>query len=156
MIRSIRRLTGGGLLGAEGGASTAEFAIAVPAFLLFLLGIIEVARGCWTVNVLQNAVAQAARYATLSNGNKPTAAGCDSTSVATYQTAVQDYLDSVLNATIPSATPAVSSPACPIGGFPTVTLTISATYTYNFILGTLIPATAITVQQQQIVTTPLS
>lgn len=151
VIRSLRKL-----VHRSDGASTVEFAVAVPAFLLFLLGIIEVARGCWTVNALQNAVAQAARYATLNNGNRPSASGCTSTTAASYQTAVQNYLESVLNATLPSAAPDVDIGSCPTGGFPTLTLTITATYTYNFVLGALIPVTPITVQQQEILTTPLT
>lgn len=140
---------------ARGGASTVEFAIAVPAFLLLLVGMTEVARGCWTVNALHNAVAHAARYAQLTTSSKPTASACDD-EVDDYQTNVRDYLEAELNAVLPTAIPAVTLPACPTGGLPTLTITISATYTYQFLISAVMPLSPITVQQQTIVTTPLT
>ena len=63
------------------GTAVIEFALTVPALLLFLLGIIESGRALWTGSVLQFASEQAGRYA-LAN---PTASDAQITSVATGQ-----------------------------------------------------------------------
>jgi Flp pilus assembly protein TadG len=155
MNRVFGRIWRSRLLGAQGGASTVEFAIAVPAFLLLLVGMTEVARGCWTVNALHNAVAHTARYAQLSSSSKPTATGCDD-EVDDYRTNVRDYLEAELDAVLPTALPVVTLPTCPTGGLPTLTVTISATYTYQFLISAVMPLSPITVQQRATVTTPLT
>lgn len=47
----------------EVGATAAEFALVLPAALLFLLGIIDVGRYAWAINRLEKAVQVGARYA---------------------------------------------------------------------------------------------
>ncbi|MGC1304455.1 MAG: TadE/TadG family type IV pilus assembly protein [Caulobacteraceae bacterium] len=48
-------------LAAEGGATAAEFAIILPAFLLVIFGSMEFGRYLWTANVLQQTAIQTAR-----------------------------------------------------------------------------------------------
>jgi hypothetical protein len=149
MIGERRRRVAHRFLRRDDGAIAAEFAIAVPMFLIFLIGILEVARGCWTVNTLQNAVAHAARYATVS---KPLASNCSS-ELASYETSVRDYLYAELAAILPSPPlPEVDELSCALGTPPTVTLRITATYNYSFFLG----AFPINVVQRATVTTPLT
>ncbi|MBI5163715.1 MAG: pilus assembly protein [Magnetospirillum sp.] len=47
----------------ERGSTAVEFALLMPVFLAFILGVIEFGRAMWTRSVMQFAVEQAARYA---------------------------------------------------------------------------------------------
>lgn len=49
------------------GAAAAEFALVLPVFLLFLLGIIDVGRFMWTLNTAEKATQMGARAAVVSN-----------------------------------------------------------------------------------------
>jgi len=152
--RGVRRL-----LGARGGASTAEFAIVLPFFLLFLLAILEFARAFWTVNTLQYAVGQGARYVTMSPiGNiKPTVGGCATWTATAYQTSVQAYVQRQLATVLPSATVLmpVATPNCSASP-PTVTVTVKVSYDFGFILPNLATLLGtVPLKQQAIVTTPL-
>ena len=51
----------------ESGSSAAEFALVLPVFLLFLLGIIDVGRYVWTLNTAEKATQMGARAAVVSN-----------------------------------------------------------------------------------------
>lgn len=53
----------GSFLRGETGASAAEFALVLPIFLLFLLGIIDVGRYAWAINEVQKATQVGARWA---------------------------------------------------------------------------------------------
>jgi len=152
--RGVRRL-----LGAQSGASTAEFAIVLPFFFLFLLAILEFARAFWTVNTLQYAVGQGARYVTMSpSGNtKPTVGGCATWTATAYQTSVQAYVQRQLATVLPSATVPmpVATPNCSASP-PTVTVTVEASYNFDFILPNLATLLGtVPLRQQAIVTTPL-
>lgn len=48
---------------ADGGSSAAEFALVVPIFLLFLLGLIDVGRYAWSINTAEKATQTGARWA---------------------------------------------------------------------------------------------
>lgn len=50
------------LIGDRAGAAVVEFALVLPVFLLFLLGVVEFGRALWTDHALQFAVEQASRY----------------------------------------------------------------------------------------------
>jgi len=51
----------------EAGATTAEFALVLPAALLFLLGIIDVGRFAWTLNKVEKATQIGARHAVVTD-----------------------------------------------------------------------------------------
>ena len=153
------RLTTRRLAAAQGGASAAEFAIVFPMFFLLLFGIVEFARLFWSANTLQYAVAQGARYAMTSPGNngRPTPGGCATWSATTFETAVQTYLQAQLTAYLSSATAGTPVATANCGANPpTVTVTVSATYNFNFMLANLVTMLgAVPIQQQAKVTTPL-
>jgi Flp pilus assembly protein TadG len=159
-LSKLRRLGG-----ADAGAAAVEFAIVLPVFLLMLLGIFDFARACWVANSLQFAVAQGARYVTLSptSSSRATAANCttwvSSGGSATYTTSITTYVRTQLtNWGVSTATPTVTASVSCTGSPPTVTVTVSASYTFGFMfntLETLIPG-GIAMGQRAVVTTPLS
>jgi Flp pilus assembly protein TadG len=55
----------GGLAASKRGASAVEFGIIAPAFLVLLIGTIEVGRMLWMVNALHYSVQEAARCASI-------------------------------------------------------------------------------------------
>ncbi|HYD08320.1 MAG TPA: TadE family protein [Reyranella sp.] len=55
------------LLSDEAGASAAEFALVLPAALLFLFGIIDVGRFAWTLNKVEKATQIGARHAVVTD-----------------------------------------------------------------------------------------
>lgn len=149
------------LLRADGGVASVEFAIVFPAFFLLLFGIFDFARACWMANSLQFAVAQGARYVMMNpTGNgKPTGANCASWTASTYQTNIQNYMQTQLsNANVYSATPAATASVSCNASPPTLSVTVTASYTFTFVLSDLIglfPG-GFGMQQQAVVTTPLS
>jgi Flp pilus assembly protein TadG len=161
MSRLIPRRRARGILREEDGATAVEFAIVFPVFFLLLFTIFELARLVWTVNSLQYAVAQGARYVTMSpSGNsKPTTGTCASPVPDNYKTAVQTYLQKQLTAYRASAIASVPLASVSCGTStspPTVTITVKATYDFNFILSSLVASLGtLTLQQQATVTTPL-
>jgi len=164
MTRRLLPFTFGRLLGANRGAASVEFAIVFPFFFLLLFGIFDFARACWLANSLQFAVAQGARYVTTSpsGSSRPTGANCTSWAGQTaYQSQIRSYLQTQLsNANVSTASPsAIASVSCtPASGPPTVSVTVSASYTFTFVLTDLIglfPG-GIAMRQQAVVTTPLS
>jgi len=58
----------------SGGASAVEFALVLPLFILFLLGIIDVGRWLWTYNHLEKATQMGARMAVVTNATSGTEA----------------------------------------------------------------------------------
>jgi len=127
------------LLAAKGGASTAEFAVVIPGFMLLMLAVLEFARVFLVANTLQFAVAQGARYITTSPGGttgRPTLTSCQTGTWAsgTYKTSITNYLQAQLTAwSLSSATPTVSTPVLDCTASPpTVTVTVSATYPFTF------------------------
>jgi Flp pilus assembly protein TadG len=160
MIRLIPRRRARHILREEDGASAVEFAIVFPVFFLLLFGILEFARLAWAVNSLQYAVAQGARYVTLSPTSitsKPTTSSCASWSSAAYKTAVQTYLQNQLTAYRASATASVPVASVSCGATPpTLTVTVKATYDFNFMLSNLVTSLGtVSLYQQATVTTPI-
>ena len=147
--RWVRRL-----FGARSGASTAEFALVFPPFVLFLFGILEFARAFWAVNTLQYVVSQGARYAMTRGTSLPNAGNCAST-LGTYGTSVQNYLQRQLAPVLPSATVPSPTGTCTTGSPSVVTLTLTVNYNFNFILSSLVPLGPIALQQRVTVTSPL-
>jgi len=68
------------------GASLVEFAFVVPVFLLLIFGILEYARFFYTVQVMNNAAREGARYAVVNT---------NTASTANVQTYVDNYLSGV-------------------------------------------------------------
>jgi Flp pilus assembly protein TadG len=159
MTRWVRRLTAGRLLGAEEGASAVEFAIVFPVFFLLLFGIFEFARAWWAANSLQFAVAQGARYVMTSpsGSGRPTGANCATWTPGAYQTAITTYMHRQLSnwnvsTATPSANPSVNCSASP----PTLTVLVSASYTFTFVISVPGLGPSINLHQHATVTTPLS
>ena len=143
------------LAAAEDGAAAAEFALIFPVFFVLLFATFEFARACFAFNTLQYVVSQGARYVMTSPAGKPTPSTC-ATSLTTYQTSVKTYVTTLLTTYLPSApAPTVTASNCTASPY-TVTVTVKATYSFNFILSGLMPWGPITIHQQAIVTTPLT
>jgi len=156
MIGVLRRLVPRRLAAAQDGATAVEFAIVFPVFFLLLFGILEFARLVWAVNSLQYAVAQGARYTMTSSTTKPSPGTC-SGSTATFETSIQSYLQRQLTPYLSAATAVapVLTKACSANP-PTLTVTLKATYDFNFVLSSLVGSLGtVSLQQQATVTTPL-
>jgi Flp pilus assembly protein TadG len=153
-LRQLRRLRG--LAGAREGAAATEFAIFLPFFFLLLFGILEFAHACFVLNTLQFAVSQGTRFAMTTEANPPTvnSAG-DCTGVTTYESSIQAFLQRQLGAYISSANASVSGGTCTAGSPATVTVNLTVSYDFNFILTALVPFGPITLQQKATVTAPL-
>jgi Flp pilus assembly protein TadG len=108
----------------EQGATTVEVAIAVGAFLLILLGVLEFAIDMWIWNSMTMAVQQGGRkamvyYQTPTNQNT----SCDDAWTGQVQTVVQSYLPgNSANYTLGHTCTAAASPVPAL-------LTITASYT---------------------------
>ena len=108
----------------EQGATTVEVAIAVGAFLLILLGVLEFAIDMWIWNSMTMAVQQGGRKAMVYY-QTPTNQGtsCDDAWTGQVQTVVQSYLPgSSANYTLGHTCTAAASPVPAL-------LTITASYT---------------------------
>jgi Flp pilus assembly protein TadG len=163
MTRFLRRLGPRRLLGAEDGASATEFAIIFPVFILLLFGVFEMARAWWAINTLQHAATMGARYAMTSGASgKPPASTCTGSgstiNTSTFQTNVQAYLQRQVAAYLPSATSTVTATGSCATTPPTLNVSVTVSYNFNFFLSGLVllnPA-GVTFQQKATVTTPLS
>jgi Flp pilus assembly protein TadG len=156
MARLGRLLGRRGLCGATDGASATEFAIVLPFFFVLLFGILEFAHACWVLNTLQFAASQGTRYAMTTAANPPSlnsAGQC--TGVTAYQSSIQAFLQRQLAAYLSSANATVSGGTCTSGSPATVTVNLTVSYSFNFILSALVPFGPITLQQTATVTTPL-
>ena len=147
------------LLAAKDGASTAEFAILFPAFFLLLFAIFEFARVFWAINTLQFAVAQGARYAMVSTSSvgRPTVTGCAVWTPSTFQNSINAYLQTQLTAWgLNSATPTASASVNCVASPPTVTVTVSASYTFSYWLTDLASLlSTIPLTQRATITAPI-
>jgi Flp pilus assembly protein TadG len=151
------------LLAAKDGASTAEFAIVFPAFFLLLFAVFEFARVFWAINTLQFAVAQGARYVMVSGSaaGRPTGTDCQTGTwtPGTFQTSITTYLQTQLTAwglssatLIWSVPPQLDCSQSP----PTVTVTITASYTFSFWLTDLASLlSTIPLTQRATITAPI-
>jgi Flp pilus assembly protein TadG len=155
--RGVRRFLQG-----RDGATTVEFAIVFPMFFVLLLGVIEFARMVWVVNSLQYAVAQGARYATLTPtslaSSMPTTGNCNSWSSTAYKAAIKTYLEKQLAAYRASATASVLTASVSCGANPpTMTITVQASYNFNFFLSSTLGSwiNAIPLSQTATVTVPI-
>ena len=124
------------LVKARDGVETIEFALAAIPLFLFLLGVVEFARLYWTQSELQYAAEAAARCATV-NCCSSTPASCGG---GTGTAGVQQFAaGQLLGMSVPSGNLSnfqVTPSAC--GN------QVSFTYTFNFIVGALLPQNAIT------------
>jgi Flp pilus assembly protein TadG len=113
----------GRLAGCTRGSTAVEFAMLLPVFLAFVLGVVEFSRAMWTRQTLQFAVEEAARYAladaTISNS-----------SISAKVTAELLGLQNV------SPTITVSSDATQV--------TVGASYVFAFLVPQLIPTGPLT------------
>ena len=131
IARSLRRL-----VKASNGVETIEFALVSIPLLLFLLGVIEFARLYWTQSELQYAAEAAARCATTNCCALGPAACLGATGTAGVQNFTTTRL---LGMSVGSGSLSgfqVSAAAC--GN------QVSFNYQYNFIVGTLLPQSSIT------------
>jgi Flp pilus assembly protein TadG len=124
------------LVKASDGTEAIEFALAAIPLLVFLLGVVEFARLYWTHSELQYAAEAAARCATVNCcAGGPTICGG-----STGNTGVQNFAaGQLLGMSIPSGNLSnfhVTAAAC--GN------QVTFTYAFDFIVGPLIPNSAIT------------
>jgi len=111
-LRRLRR--------ADAGSSAVEFAMVAPILILMLFGVFEFGRALWTQSMLDFAVEQASRCATINT----TTCGSPS-AIATYASQQTSPLN------LPAATFTASSPAC--GN------QVRASYAFTFITPQLFP-----------------
>ena len=124
------------LLNDVAGANTIEFAFAAIPLFLFLLGAMDFARLYWTQSELQYAAEATARCATVSCcTSNPSSCGGGSGTAGLKQFAANQLLGLSASASDLSNF-SLTSQAC--GN------QISFNYTYNFIVGPLIPNSAVT------------
>jgi Flp pilus assembly protein TadG len=137
-MRSGRRdLAARRLLGATDGVAVVEFAVIAPVFLLFVFGIVEFGRAYWTWNTMRLAVEEGGRYAMLWNGcyyGSTCPSGCTpsgfNSCVSTYALTQLPGLTASITVTATSAAATATYPA---------TMTVKATYTFDFLVPTLLP-----------------
>lgn len=121
---------------ATGGTAAVEFAFLAVPFLMLAFGVFEFGRACWTLEALQESATQGARCI-----------GVQSTSCysgGSYSaSATTSYVQGVANGwgiAVPSAdiVPTQSTSCGTVAGF----AQIQITYTFNTVVGQLIPALA--------------
>jgi Flp pilus assembly protein TadG len=155
MTRSLHLLPRRRLAGARDGAVATEFAIIFPLYFLLLFGILEFAHGLWVINTLQYTLGQGTRYAATSSAGPPAAGTC---SLGTYEANLQSYLQRQVGAYLTGATVPLPSGICTAGTPPTVTVNLTVSYPFTFILSNLTTwfPHGVTLQQKASVTIPLS
>ena len=94
------------------GVAVVEFAIVAPVFVLFVMGMIEVARGLMVQEVITNAAREGARAAVV-----------DTSTSSTVTSAVQSYLTAA-NISTSAATITVTIPAVRFNGIAIVTVSV--------------------------------
>ncbi len=124
---------------AADGVETIEFALVSIPLLLLLFGVIELSRLYWTQSELQYAAEAAARCATLVQLSAPNPASCGGSSVSN-NAGIQDYAArQLLGMSVPSGSLSnFQVTAAPCGN------QVSFSYTFNFIVGKLLPNRSIT------------
>jgi len=143
--------------GTTDGVAAVEFAVVLPVFLLFVFGMIEFGRAYWTWNTMRLAVEEGGRYAMVHNScgatNGSCASGCAAASSAQFAACVQTYAStqlyglpfSVTTAMTITATPAAASSSYP------GTMTVTATYQFDFLVPKLLPFGPITLTATSVV-----
>jgi len=134
--------------GKEEGSAAIEAAIVLPVLLLAVIGSVEFGRGLWTYHTMLLAVEEAGRYAMVYGASPSLLTSASCPNVATVSLAncavakanayLADYGGTGVNVTSSAATS---------------TLTIQATYTFNFIDPILLPFGPITLSNQVTVPT---
>ena len=123
--------------GAEEGSAAIEAAFVLPILLLFVIGSVEFGRALWTYHRMLLAVEEAGRYAMV-YGASPgllTSASCPGADTVTLSNCVVAKANAYLAAygtTGVTVTPSEDSSTPP-------NLTISAQYTFNFLVPALLP-----------------
>ena len=136
--------------GKEEGSAAIEAAIVLPVLLLAAIGSVEFGRGFWTYHTMLLAVEEAGRYAMVyaASPSLLTGASCPNVGTVNLQNCAvakaQAYLASYDGATGISVTSSEDASTPP-------NLTISATYSFNFIDPILLPFGPITLSSQVIV-----
>jgi Flp pilus assembly protein TadG len=133
--------------GSEEGSVAIEAGLILPTLLLFVIGSIEAGRALWTYQTMVLAVEEAGRYAMVygASPNLLTTASCPTgtvdladCAVSRANTYLSNYGTTGVNVTTTSAPP---------------NLTITATYTFNFVTPLLLPFGPISLSSQVIVPT---
>jgi Flp pilus assembly protein TadG len=139
---------------ADDGATAVEAGVVILVLVTLMVGSMEYGRAFWTWNTMVLAVQEGGRYAMVYNptsySSGPPAASCPSAGTVTLANCAVARANEYLSA---YGTPSVSV-SCTAGcsGTPT-SMTLSATYTFNFILPAFLPYGPITLSSQ--VTVPL-
>ena len=137
--------------GKEEGSAAVEAALILPILLLFLLGSVEFGRALWTYHTMLLAVEEAGRYAMV-YGESPSllsSASCPNVTTVTLQNCAVAKANAYLAAYGGSGVSVSSSE----DSSTPPNLTISATYTFNFIDPLLLPFGPITLGSQVTVPT---
>jgi len=136
--------------GREEGSAAVEAAFVLPVLILFVIGCIEFGRVLWTYHTMVLAVEEGGRYAMV-YGASPTlltSASCPNATPVDLKhctkARAQTYLTNYLSTAQADASEDTSSPA---------NMTVSATYTYNFITPLLQSFGPINLSSQVIVPT---
>ena len=137
--------------GKEEGSAAIEAAIVLPVLLLFMIGSVEFGRALWTYHTMLLAVEEAGRYAMVyaASPSLLTSASCPGSATVTLPACAQAKANAVLagydgatGVTVPLPTEDTSTPK---------NLTITATYTFNFVTPILLPFGPITLTSQVVV-----
>jgi Flp pilus assembly protein TadG len=137
--------------GKEEGSAAIEAAIVLPVLLLAAIGSVEFGRGLWTYQTMLLAVEEAGRYAMVyaASPSLLTSASCPGAASVTLQNCAVAKANAYLTAyggngvNVTSSEDAATPP----------NLTISASYSFNFIDPILLPFGPITLSSQVIVPT---
>jgi len=139
--------------GADDGSAAVEAGIVILLLVLLMVGSMEYGRAFWTYNTMTLAVQEGGRYAMVYNATSfpsgPPSASCPSAATVTLSNCAVARANEYLSA---YGTPSVGVSASVDASTPP-NLTISATYTFNFILSALLPYGPISLTSQ--VTVPL-
>jgi Flp pilus assembly protein TadG len=137
--------------GKEEGSAAIETAIVLPVLLLFAIGSVEFGRALWTYHTMLLSVEEAGRY-TMIYGESPsllTSASCPNVDAVTLQNCAVAKANASLAAYGGNG---VSVTWIPDASVPP-NVTITATYSFNFIDPILLPFGPITLSSQVIVPT---
>jgi Flp pilus assembly protein TadG len=139
--------------GADDGTTAVEAGVVISVLVLLMVGSMEFGRALWTYNTMTLAVQEGGRYAMVYNATSfpsgPPAASCPSAATVTLANCAVARASEYLSA---YGTPSVGVSAS-VDGSTAPNMTISATYTFNFILSGLLPYGPINLTSQ--VTVPL-
>jgi Flp pilus assembly protein TadG len=136
--------------GKDEGSAAIEAALVLPWLLMFVIGSVDFGRALWMYHTMLLAVEEAGRYAMIygESPNLLTSASCPNVATVTLPNCAQARATTYLanyaatGVTVPLPTEDTSSPK---------NLTITATYTFNFITPILLPFGPITLTSEVIV-----